>query len=372
MTTPASRSVMMGTPVAQGNMRPLGSVAIGSGFYELGGKRASLLVGNSSQSSSAVASPVGWRWLWNTKGGKGKHDSTVWRPIAPSGYVALGDVVKYHWDEPDKNSIWCLRADLVGNGTFASSDIWNDRGSGGSYDISCWAVLPRDVGTSGSELIPTSADTFRFSGTYSQPDISLAQVPVLRLPKAFQRFTSSLPQVTPSTIPSEGDIFSEMEQCRATLPFTTFFDPTSRQVLDNLGDPFCTVIKSIAWDVQGVWVNNSGASYDRTQTIKYGVSREKREEMVNSVGVEITAEAGIKAVSYSVSLNYQFTYSTSSSFTEYSEKQVEEKLSIPAHEAVVLFTKHLWVTGQRADGSQLSRIEVVANDDVHFGGCKLN
>ncbi|KND93795.1 hypothetical protein TOPH_01962 [Tolypocladium ophioglossoides CBS 100239] len=324
----AKKSIMIWTLEAQGDLRPLGSVGIGSRFYELGGQRDSLLVGNNPNSTSsrpAVASPTGWTQLLST--------------------------------------IWCLRDDLVKDATFEEYDIWNDHGSDGDWDISCWRVVPQPMGTDGSEHIPILADTFRYNGTYDRPDLSLAVVPILDLPKEFDRFKSPLPQVTPTTIPSKGDIFDQIEQCRATLPFIAFFDPTTRRALDSIENPFCTIIRSIAWGVEGVWVNDADGEFDRTETIKYGVSKD--------FGVEITAEAGIKALSFSVSLNYQFTYSTSSTYTKYSEKQVDEKFTVPAHAATVLFSKHVWIKGMRSDGSELSRIGISANDDVRFGGCDL-
>ncbi|POR38272.1 Uncharacterized protein TPAR_01530 [Tolypocladium paradoxum] len=175
-----SQHTIIWTPVAQGGMRSLGSVCLGQGFFELGNQRASLLVGNNPSSTSsrpAVASPVGWTWCWNPKGQGGKHDGTICRPIAPDGYVALGDVAQYLWDQPSLSTIWCLRADLVQDATFEGNNIWNDQGSGGDWDVSCWSVVPRPVGTSGSEKLPIFADTFRYNGAYARPDLSLAAGP---------------------------------------------------------------------------------------------------------------------------------------------------------------------------------------------------
>ncbi|PHH91001.1 hypothetical protein CDD83_1979 [Cordyceps sp. RAO-2017] len=369
----ANRSVMVWTPSIQGDMRPLGSVAFGSGFHEAGGTRASLLVGRNPNSggNSAVARPVRFEWLWNDKGSGGKHSGTFWRPVAPDGFVALGDVCTYKWGEPSLNSIWCLRADLVKDGAFPDTDIWNDRGSGGAWDCSLWQVTPKPVGVSGSESIPVFADTFRFNGAYSRPNSGLASVPALSLPKSYTPFTAPVPAVTPTTIPDRGNIYNETNQCAVTLPFTAFFRPDDRRSLDNIANPFCTVSKSVAWKVEGVWVNDAAGDFTRSQTVKYGISKEQKEEMQHSVGVEVSVEGGIKAVSYSVSLNYQFTYSSSTSFTEYTEKTVEEKFTVPEYSAKVLFSKHVWLRGKRSDGSDLSYVEVAANDDTHFGGCKL-
>ncbi|PNY25251.1 Uncharacterized protein TCAP_04822 [Tolypocladium capitatum] len=76
-----SQAIMIWKPVAQGDLCPLGSVALGSGFYELGGQRATLLAGNNPNSTSSlpvVAIPFGWTWLWKPKGQSTKHDGTIW------------------------------------------------------------------------------------------------------------------------------------------------------------------------------------------------------------------------------------------------------------------------------------------------------
>lgn len=370
----ATMSIMCWQPKVQGDMRPLGGVAVSSGYFEVNGKRATLLVGpkpGSSGSSPVVASPVRWEWLWNDKGSGGKHSGTFWRPVAPDGYVALGDVATYEWTAPSLDIIWCLRADLVKSADFEKTAIWMDQGSGGAWDCSVWKVVPRAVGVDGSENIPIFADTFIVNTAYTEPNSGLASVPVLHMPKSYQRFTAPVPQLTPSTIPETGDIFSETDQCQVTLPFTSFFPPDDKRSLDNIADPFCIISKTVAWHVEGVWVNNASGEFDRTQTVKYGISKEQKEEMVNSFGVEVTVEGGIKAVSYSVSLNYQFTYTTSSSYTEFSEKQVEEKIIVPGHYAKALCSKHIWLKGKRRDGSELSQLEVTANDDIHFTGCNL-
>lgn len=119
-------------------------------------------------------------------------------------------------------------------------------------------------------------------------------------------------------------------------------------------------------------MNDTNGPFDRQVTIKYGVSKTQSESMEHSIGVEVSASSGIGLVEFSVNLNYQFTYNSSSSFTEFRESEVIEKINIPPRNATVLFSKHIWIKGVRADSSQvISQVEITANDELHFSGCAL-
>lgn len=123
----------------------------------------------------------------------------------------------------------------------------------------------------------------------------------------------------------------------------------------------------------GVWVNYADGNFQRSQTLTTGVSKTQSEEMSHSVGVDISASFGIKLVNFDISLNYQFTYASSTSFTEYSEKTVTESFDVGSHYAKVLFSKHIWLEAMRADGSSVIRqVEFAASDDVHFSGTPLS
>ncbi|KAI8947922.1 putative vacuolar protein sorting-associated protein [Xylaria longipes] len=382
----ATRSVCLWTPSSQGDLFPLGDYAQPGSFFEIGGKRASLLVGqnpNTRPTQPAVARPIDYTQIWGDWGSGGKHDGRIWRPVAPAGYVALGDVGSYGYSsKPSVNKIWCVRQDLVGYGKFLENSTWTNQGSGASLDVSFWAVHPNSIGVEGAECLPVLADTFRAYGNYSRPSGDEARVLLLPAPKNYDRFRAPAPQLEATKIPSAGDQFNSKEQCKLTLPFNYFFAPTHQGSLDNISNPFLTVSRSIAWIAEGVWVNNTDGTITGQQTMKLGVSEEKREEMTHSVGVEISAPYGIELSSVSVSLNYQFEKQvtegldapthTSTPFTEYSEKQVAVTFDVPAHTASVLFAKHIWVRASRLDSPVvIDQTELISNDQYYFSSCNI-
>ncbi|KAL6076608.1 Signal peptidase I [Balamuthia mandrillaris] len=105
-----------------------------------------------------LAKPVTYERLWDTRDTGttygGRTGMTVWRPIPPEGYVALGDVVTpgqaLEMPPPYLHYYRCVHLGLLQRGTFKKqSDIgwlWCDKNSGGSYGrCSVWTVDSRDI-----------------------------------------------------------------------------------------------------------------------------------------------------------------------------------------------------------------------------------
>jgi hypothetical protein len=362
-------------PRAQGNLCALGSYG-NPAYGEITGKKSVILVGPSPNTPSgarpAVARPTGYTYVWSDNGAGGSNDGTMWRPIAPSGYVGMGDVVTPGYGkQPSVNDVWCLRSDLTRLSTYEASDFWNDGGSGADRDCSTWKIITESNGIDGSEYLPVPPYTFRVSQGYGRPDTTHARVPLLRVPNAWKKFDVKLPDVTKSTIPTQGDTFGNQEQCSAVLPFIFYLPNDNQWSLARISTPFYTVSRSIAWSVEGVWENKSEGDYNHSKRLVFGISKTKSEEMVHSAGVSISASYGIKGFESNVTLNYQFTQTTSRSFTEYQESETTEQFVVPPKTVTVLFSKHIWLKAKAGDGTVADQVEITANNDVHFGGCKL-
>lgn len=94
---------------------------------------------NDNPSSPLLAAPVKYEQVWNDKKSGGDNDGSVWRPVAPDGYLALGFVANNGYDQPNIPNYRCLRKDLVED-TTAGGLIWNDKGSGASMDVSLYVL----------------------------------------------------------------------------------------------------------------------------------------------------------------------------------------------------------------------------------------
>ncbi|TGO20036.1 hypothetical protein BTUL_0001g00430 [Botrytis tulipae] len=362
-------------PAPQGDMRTLGTVCVGKQNYWARNWRATILFGpkpNSTNPNPAVKRPTDYTRLWWESNDHSWHMGSVWRPIAPAGYVALGDLMVNSIDKPSLDYLWCLRADLVKPANYWPADIWNDRGSGRSTDISIWAVVPEAMGINGNAKIPLFADTFIHSNTYNPPHTGLAFVPVLDLGNEFQEFDQSVPTFTKTSIPNTGKTYAVVEQAAVTLPMRCFFYSEDPRTIAQIEKPFISISKAIAWYVEGVYENGGSGSFTREQRIKSGISTTQSETMEHQVGISITASHGFKLAEMSVTLNYQFTHTQSTSFTEFTETEIMQRFEVLPHTCTVLFSKHVYMKGTMNNGGTiLSEIEAVANEDVHLGGCKL-
>ncbi|KAF7894188.1 hypothetical protein EAF00_007702 [Botryotinia globosa] len=217
----------------------------------------------------------------------------------------------------------------------------------------------------GSEYVPIPPYTFRVSQNCGRPDTSYAVVSLLRVPNAFKRFDFAIPTFTKTTIRT-GDQFGQQEQCSAVLSFIFYLPNDSAWNVARISKPFYTVSREIAWNVEGVWNNDSAGDFNHSKTIKWGLSKTQSEEMVHSVGVSVSASYGIKGFESSVTLNYQCTQTTSKSFTEYQEGETTESFVVPGKTAKVLFSKHIWLKAKAGDGTIASQVEMVANNDIHL------
>ncbi|CAE7007426.1 hypothetical protein P3342_002718 [Pyrenophora teres f. teres] len=354
-------------------LRPLGSFA-GSKYYNgLNGKQGTLLVG-SVQGKSAVAEPVGYTLMWNDKKSKGDFDGAFWRPTAPNGYVALGDICTGSYNTPSLDQIWCVREDLVMGSEFRKSNIWDDAGSGATMFASVWAIESPIIGSAGSDKLPVLVDTFRLgpSDHYEIPPIGLAKVLALPCPNNFKQFDSKPPVFTKDTLPSQNDIFYEQPQAEVILPYTAFFKSDDRPSLGNIVNPFVSLSRRTAWQVYVKHVNDSAGTITDTKKITKGVSKTEAEEMSHSAGVEISASVGIKGFGASMSLNYQFSYKSSVSLTEYEEATREQGFTVPPYHATVFLTKQVWIKARRDDGSvTLHELGYNSDEDIHLVGIDL-
>ena len=94
-------------------------------------------------SGDLIMPPIGYEMVWNDKHSGGAQGGSFWRPQAPLGYVALGDVACDGYDPPSTQftaKYACIRGDLLSEGKFDTPALWTDRGSRAPMDVSIWNV----------------------------------------------------------------------------------------------------------------------------------------------------------------------------------------------------------------------------------------
>ncbi|WP_285419650.1 Vps62-related protein [Pseudomonas sp. efr-133-TYG-5] len=167
----------------------------------------------------ALSKPDDFELVWRDKGSRANGDCSVWRPIAPEGYVALGLVCSNDRSKPSFNAVRCVRADLV-VACAVGSLIWSDKGSGADQDFSAWSVNPPPAPAGAIHFAP---GTFVGAGSHSRPTTALAAY-ALRVPIALQIDTPpALPALgghAPSTAPEPAKVTQI-----AWLPWFAVRDP---------------------------------------------------------------------------------------------------------------------------------------------------
>ena len=104
-----------------------------------------VIVRDKTPDKSALKPPTGYTKLWGDHGSRKKDSYSCWRPIAPPGYVALGDLFQHanHYNPPVLRDLVCVRKDLVTRGTLGAP-IWDDHGSRARADLTLYRIDPVD------------------------------------------------------------------------------------------------------------------------------------------------------------------------------------------------------------------------------------
>ncbi|EMD62596.1 hypothetical protein COCSADRAFT_173037 [Bipolaris sorokiniana ND90Pr] len=262
--------------------------------------------------------------------------------------VTLTSDLQWMWNEKDTGGdLYGEATLLVGNASKGSekpavasptgyTKIWTGRGSGGKYDGSFWRPIAPSryvalgyicisnnntpsvnyMYTEEIEKIAVLDDLYRANSNYEMPPVGLARILGLPCPKDFNEFRAKIPQFTKDNLLIASQMFSELPQCEVILTFTAFFAVTDRA----------------------------------------------------NLGVSISASVGIKAIGggVDVSLNYQFTSKTSSSYGEYSEYTHEQRYTIAPRTATILLSERVWMQATRSDDSvSLREISFTSTDNTN-------
>ncbi|MES2069888.1 MAG: Vps62-related protein [Pseudomonadota bacterium] len=95
---------------------------------------------NDSSDYPLLKAPIGYAQVWNDHGSGGRHDGSIWLPMAPDGYIAIGAVASDGYTTPNIPSYRCLRRDLLVEAQ-PGALIWNDRGSGAHDDVALYSIM---------------------------------------------------------------------------------------------------------------------------------------------------------------------------------------------------------------------------------------
>lgn len=173
---------------------------------------------------TALREPLSYEQVWdsegfNTQNHKGSWNTSLWRPIPPPGYVAMGLVVGNGLEQPRTDAVRCLREDLVIESSIGDL-IWSNRGSQADKDFSAWDITP-PAALAGEVYF--CANTFAGIGAYTKPN-TMATAYALRVSMPVTAtIPADAPQLTSHAEPSSLD--SNTRTGFTELPWFTIKDP---------------------------------------------------------------------------------------------------------------------------------------------------
>jgi len=159
--------------------------------------------------SHFLRQPIDYQIVWNTTHTKSKKPASIWKPVAPPGFVALGYVVSKGHNKPLPGAVRCIHRSLVLPAALPKADqsVWRDQGSGGKYDVSIYNVITEHGGRT-----ITSEDSLPCGGMVAVPHYRDPKETVYALNK------SCLIDDSTSTVKTSGAVDLQLDGDTVTCP----------------------------------------------------------------------------------------------------------------------------------------------------------
>ncbi|CAM4394107.1 Vps62-related protein [Pseudoalteromonas ostreae] len=342
-------------PLPPSGFKALGSVGVNH-YGGINGTVAALCVKEASikEGAPALRSPVKFDMIWKDSGSGAHKDGSCWRPVAPDGYVALGDVFVKGYNSPSLEDITCVRADLA-YGAVVGNGIWADHGSGASADFGSFEInVPAEYYDTEKGLI--SVGSFVGNNNYNPPvGASVLHCLNLLLPTEsaenppYPTLTSYDPPASTTTPSLDRTVY---------VPFTAVKDDFKDLAWKVSNSPFYKVDRYISYKTELYDYNQTSVIQHVDETISTGVSTTQSSSFSTKTGVSVTAEGGVSflgtggKVSATVSVELGWTRSTG--ITEFTEKSITRSISVPPNKAQAVWAISYSLVVKRDDNSTVS------------------
>lgn len=341
-------------PIAPEGFSILGTYAINNySDVNADGNSWALCVKAATGSNSPLANPVSFDLIWNDHGSGGKNDGSCWRPIPPAGYVAMGDVMVTGYNAPDVSTVVCVRKDLTVT-AMAGPQIWCDKKSGAKMDIDVFTIAPN----SAVDVSPTNgffaANTFVANNNYSTPaPASLPEMNVLNLPFPVSESTDPAAPVLQSTnMPP--NITGKTVDRITTVPFTAITDSGRTVSWQVNNSPFYFLERTVYYQLEIFDYNTTSIEQPISKTVTTGVSQSESSTFSVTTGVSVTVEAGVSFIAegkVSATVSVEMGYETSTNVETFKEVSVERQLVTPPGKAAAMWSLGYNMNLVRADQS---------------------
>jgi len=291
---------------------PLGDIAINS-YNNINGEIIAAVVcendapGIDTSGGKALSRPDDFELVWKHSSSSTSSRTSIWRPIAPTGYVALGLVCSNDHIKPSHNAVRCVREDLVIAARIGNS-IWNDKGSGATQNFSAWSIEPP---TAEAGEIYFAPGTFVGVQSHTKPSTHIAayalrmQIPVQINP------APAAPVLTRHSVPSDAGIAKSTQTVRLPWFAVRDFTTPGEQLRKS---PFYLMKRTDQYLLVGFDHNDT----EKRKTLKWSAPRAQNAtamqifNRLTSIEIEkawpATALSDVRVTRFSARLHKQFTH----------------------------------------------------------------
>lgn len=337
----------------------LGDIAVGH-YRNVNHSKVVAVVSDANKvDGTALRPPLDYQLVWQDEGTGARSNASIWRPLPPQGYVAMGLVYGVDYDKPSRHAVRCVREDLV-MAAQVGELIWNDKGSGAANDLSAWSIAPPDASAGELYLAP---GTFIGSDSYARPSITAYS---LRLALTAQ--FNELPP-PPALIGHESPTLDETtptpQVCE--LPWFCVKDPELTAIEQLKSSPTYRLERLDRHLCAGFGHNIEATTQPFMWTATKGELGGNAKALATNTCVDLCKEwpAGEQAfeLNFSAHLNRDFTHTQRSAKGWSQSSPLEIITYVPPKKAVAAFLVQSEYRLLRQDGSQVSGTVSYNNGD---------
>lgn len=338
---------------------PLGDIATGS-YRNINQRKIVAVVSDANKvNGTALRPPADYERVWKDAGSGARNDFSIWRPLPPEGYVAMGLVCGVGYEKPSSNAVRCVRADLVASAQ-PGELIWSDKGSGASQDMSAWSIMAPDASPGEINLAP---GTFIAHARYTRPTQAAY---ALRLHLATPlREPAPPPALTSYAGPGEPETTPTPHVC--LLPWFSVKDPELSAIEQLQSSPTYRLERTDRHLFAGFGHNTADTSQPFMWTASKGETGSHSRALAATTCVDLSNEWPPKyrvfELSFSAHLDQGFTHTRRSAKGWNNASPLEIITYIPPKKAVAAYLIQSEYRLLREDGSQVSTTVSYTNGD---------
>lgn len=342
---------------------PLGDIATGS-YRNINQRKIVAVVSDANKvNGTALRPPADYEQVWKDAGSGARNDFSIWRPLPPEGYVAMGLVCGVGYEKPSSNAVRCVRADLVTSAQ-PGDLIWSDEGSGASRDFSAWSIRVPDAAPGEINLAP---GTFVANASYTRPT---QPTYALRLPLSVPLNELPPPPALNSYAgPDEAATTPTTHVC--LLPWFSVKDPELNAIEQLQSSPTYRLERTDRHLFAGFGHNTTDTSQPFMWTANKGETGNHSRALAATTCVDLCSEWPPKyrvfELNFSAHLEQDFTHTQRSAKGWNQASSLDIITYVPANKAVAAYLIQSEYRLLRQDGSQVSTtVSYTSGDQIYM------